>query len=49
MSKTFRPYALNQRLLLPPDLREWLPEDDLALFVSDVVDAPGFVGDLPGL
>jgi transposase len=39
MSKTFRPYALNQRLLLPPDLREWLPEDHLALFVSDVVDA----------
>jgi hypothetical protein len=26
-------------LLLPPDLREWLPEDHLALFVSDVVDA----------
>jgi len=39
MSKTFRPYPLNQRLLLPPDLREWLPEGHLALFVSDVVDA----------
>ena len=39
MSKTFRPYALNQRLLLPPDLREWLPEGHVALFVSDVVDA----------
>lgn len=39
MSKTFRPYELNQRLLLPPDLREWLPEGHLALFVSDVVDA----------
>ncbi len=39
MSKTFRPYELNQRLLLPPDLREWLPEDHLALFVSDVVEA----------
>jgi len=39
MSKTFRPYTLNQRLLLPPDLREWLPEGHLALFVSDVVDA----------
>src|SRR6058998_4290809 len=38
MSKTFRAYALNQRLLLPPDLREWLPEGHLALFVSDVVD-----------
>jgi transposase len=39
MSKTFRSYTLNQRLLLPPDLREWLPEGHLALFVSDVVDA----------
>ena len=37
MSKTFRPYSLDQRLLLPPDLREWLPEGDLALFISDVV------------
>jgi transposase len=25
-------------LLLPPDLREWLPEGYLALFISDVVD-----------
>jgi len=39
MSKTFRSYTLNQRLLLPPDLREGLPEGHLALFVSDVVDA----------
>jgi transposase len=39
MSKTFRPYELNQRLLLPPDLRAWLPEGHLALFVSDVIDA----------
>jgi transposase len=29
---------MDQRLLLPPDLREWLPEDHLALFISDVVD-----------
>ena len=39
MSKRFRPYTLNQQLLLPPDLREWLPEGHLALFVSDGVDA----------
>ena len=26
-------------MLLPPDMREWLPEGDLALFISDVVDA----------
>jgi transposase len=38
MDKTFRAYSLDQRLLLPPDMREWLPEGDLALFISDVVD-----------
>jgi transposase len=38
MTRLFRPYTLDQRLLLPPDLREWLPEGDLALFLSDVVD-----------
>ena len=31
-------YDPEQRLLLPPDLREWLPEGHLALFVSDVVE-----------
>ena len=39
MAKTFRPYTLDQQLLLPPDLRAWVPEGHLALFVSDVVDA----------
>jgi transposase len=39
MAKTFRPYTLDQQLLLPPDLRAWLPEGHLALYVSDVVDA----------
>ena len=38
MPKTFRPYDQNQRLLLPPDLRDWLPRGHLALFISDVVD-----------
>jgi transposase len=38
MDKTFRAYSLDQWLLLPPDLREWLPAGDLALFLSDVVD-----------
>lgn len=37
MNKTFREYAIDQPFLLPPDLREWLPEDHLALFVADVV------------
>lgn len=36
--KRFRPYDPNLRLLLPPSLRDWLPEGHLALFVSDVVD-----------
>jgi len=39
MSKTFRPYDLSQLLLLPPDLRQWLPAEHVALYVSDVVDA----------
>ena len=38
MSKTFRPYDPHQQLLLPAALQEWLPEDHLAYFVSDVVD-----------
>jgi hypothetical protein len=28
----------NQPFLLPPDLRDWLPNDHLAWFVLDVVD-----------
>lgn len=39
MSKRFRAYDMNQQLLLPPDLREWLRDDHLALYVSDVVEA----------
>jgi transposase len=37
MGKTFRTYNVDQRLLLPPDIRQWLPEGHLALFVLDVV------------
>lgn len=39
MSKTFRPYLIDQAFLLPPDVRDWLPAEHLALFVSDVVDS----------
>jgi len=39
MAKGFLPYSLDQHLLLPPDMRKWLAEGHLALFVSDVVDA----------
>jgi transposase len=38
MAKPFRAYVPEQNLLLPPSLREWLPEDHLAYFVSDIVD-----------
>jgi transposase len=37
MAKGYLPYNLDQRLLLPPDMRAWLPEGHLALFVLDVV------------
>src|SRR5271155_3495403 len=38
MPKTFRTYLPEQNLLLPASLREWLPDDHLCYFVSDVVD-----------
>jgi transposase len=38
MAKTYRPYLPEQDFLLPPSLREWLPEKHLAYFVSDLVD-----------
>ena len=38
MAKGYRPYLPDQDLLLPPSLRDWLPEDHLVYFVSDVVD-----------
>jgi len=34
----FKPYQPSQLLLLPPDMRQWLPEDDLAYFIMDVVN-----------
>lgn len=34
----FRHYDRDQLLLLPPDMKAWLPEDDLAYFILDVVD-----------
>jgi transposase len=39
MAKSYRRYLPEQDLLLPPSLREWLPENHLAYFVSDVVDS----------
>jgi len=36
--KTFRPYDPAQVLLMAPVLSEWVPEGDLAHFVSDLVE-----------
>src|SRR3989454_1243917 len=39
MSKQFRDCHLDQLLLLPPSLQDWLPEGHLARFVAEVVEA----------
>lgn len=39
MPQNFLPCDRDQELLLPPSLCEWLPEDHLAWFVIDAVDA----------
>ena len=36
-STLFRPYVPDQLLLLPPNMKDWLPEDDLVYFIQDVV------------
>jgi transposase len=38
MAKRYRVYEPDQLFLMPPSLQEWLPEDHLAYFVSDLVD-----------
>lgn len=37
-NKEYRPYTPDQLLLLPPSLRDWLPEGHLAYFISDLVE-----------
>jgi len=37
MAHGYLPYDIDQRLLLPPDMRAWLPQGHLALFILDVV------------
>ena len=36
MTKCFRSDDLNQSLLMPPSLHDWLPENHLARFVADL-------------
>lgn len=38
VDKTFRRYDQDQPLLLPPDVREWLPADHPARMVDDLVE-----------
>ena len=38
MPTTLRPCHPKQKLVLAPDLRDWLPEGHLAYHVSDLVD-----------
>jgi hypothetical protein len=38
MAYNFRRFDRDQAFLLPPDLRDWLPDGHLAWFVRDVVD-----------
>ena len=38
MGKRFRTDNLDQGLLLPPSLHDWLPEGHLARFLADVID-----------
>jgi hypothetical protein len=35
MARRIDPYVPEHDLLLPPSLRDWLPEGHLAFFVSD--------------
>jgi transposase len=38
-TRTFRPYDPEELWLLPPSPRDWLPEEHLAYFLSDLVEA----------
>lgn len=38
MSNQFKPYNPDQTFLMPPSLRDWLPEDHLAYFIGETVD-----------
>lgn len=39
MTKSFRADDINQTLLMPPSLQDWLPENHLARFVADLMGA----------
>src|SRR6476469_9994670 len=39
MTTSYLPYDPQQQMLLPHALQEWLPEEHLAYYISDTVDA----------
>ena len=39
VAKWFRPVLRDQPMLLPVDMRDWLPPDHLVWFVLDIVEA----------
>ena len=38
VARSYRPVLRDQAFLLPPDMREWLPEDHLAWLVLEIVE-----------
>jgi hypothetical protein len=48
MAQNFIACDREQELLLPPSLREWLPQDHLVWFVLDAVEAMDLTGFLAG-
>ena len=38
MNKSYQPWTQDQTYLLPPSLRDWLPEEHLAWFILEVVE-----------
>src|SRR5271157_1111411 len=38
MGKSYRPCLPDREFLLPPSLRDWLPENHLVYFASDAID-----------
>lgn len=38
-AKAFRPYDVDQVLLMAPVLKDWIPEGDLAHFVCDLIES----------
>lgn len=37
IERTFRPFEVDQLLLLPPSLKEWLPQEHLVYFILDLI------------